>query len=247
MTNFEEVEVGQSKEMPAKMVLYGIPKIGKSKFASQIEDVFFLNIEDGLQYLPTKVRSTPKIEKYKEAIDWLTHIYNDEKFICGRIAIDSLDWLENLAKQRVEEINGAPLSDKNHKANAHGNGYVMLAEHMNKIFNGLDAIYKKKAIPSILIAHSQIREIDLPDKEPYSKYDLKVSKSTSAKTSEWADIILFADYSFHVTKDGKVSEPKPVLYAGGSAAFNGGGRMVLSKEIPLDYNELKKEITKISA
>ena len=242
---FEEVKAGSSKAMPAKVVLYGVPKIGKSRFAAQFPDVFFINIEGGLDYLDKEVRATPKLNGFDDVLAWLKHIYDDDKFTCGTIAIDSLDWAEALATRKVEKLNGdIPITNKEHKAYAYGNGAVMVAEETIKLFKWLDAIYAKKGIGAILIAHSQVRSVDLPNQEPYSRHELKLSRALGAKATEWADLVLFADYAFHVSKEGKTSEPKPVLYAGGSAAFVGGGRMLLKKQIPLDYSELKKEITK---
>lgn len=241
---FNEIEIGQSQEMPPKIVCYGIPKIGKSRFAAQFPDVFFLDIEGGLQYLDKKVRSTPKLTSFDNIISWLTHIYNNENFTCGRIVIDSLDWAESLAKEKIENIHGEPLTNRAYKPYAYGSGQAMVDDETIRIFRALDMIYEKKKIPSLLIAHSAIKTLDLPNKDPYSKYELKVSKGVSAKAAEWADLILFADYSFHVTKEGKTSEPKPMFLAGGSASFTGGGRMSLNKELPIDYKILEQHITK---
>lgn len=242
---FEEVKIGTSKEMPAKVILYGVPKIGKSRFAADFPDAFFINIEDGLSYLGKEVRSTPKLESYDDVMAWLVHIHSTDSFTAGRIVVDSLDWFEALARKSVEDAHGGKsISDQAYKPFSYGAGMALVADKTNRIFTALDAIYKTRGIPSLLIAHSQIRTIDLPNKDPYSKYELKLGKAVAAKAAEWADLILFADYSFVVTSDGKTSEPKPVLLAGGSASFTGGGRMRLSKEIPLSYEALKGEITK---
>lgn len=244
-TQFKETTVGQSNEMPAKIVIYGTPKTGKTRFAAQAEDVFFLNIEDGLDYLPSKVRATPKLNTYDEVVAWLRHIYEDEKFTCGSIALDSADWLETLAQNRLIKLHNAKsITDPSVKEFAYFKGVMQAADDAIAVVKWLDAIYKKKGIKSIVIAHSQIKEIDLPTKDPYQRHELKTSKYFGAKLAEWADLVLFADYSFHVSSEGKTSEPKPVLYAGGSAAFVGGGRMVLDKELPIDYNALKKHIEK---
>lgn len=242
---FTEVQTGQSKEMPKKMVIYGVPKIGKSRFAAQADDVFFINIEGGLDYVGKKVRSTPKLTTMEEVTGWLKYIYETDTFKAGLIAIDSLDWLEQLARVKVEKAHGgASISDQTHKPFAYGAGMAMVADEAITAIRWCDAIIKKKGIPILFIAHSQVRTVDLPTQDPYSRYELKLGKALAAKINEWGDLILFADYSFHVSKEGKTSEPKPTLFAGGNASFIGGGRMRLSKELPLDYNQLKMEITK---
>jgi hypothetical protein len=242
--DFTEVTAGQSKEMPSKKVIYGVPKIGKSRFASQFPDPFFINIEGGLDYIGKAVRATPKLHEYDEVIAWLKHIYENDEFKASTIVIDSMDWAEALATRKVEKANGnIPITNKEHKPYAYGNGTLMVSEETIKILRWLDAIHTKKGTGALIIAHSQVRTVDLPNQEPYSRHELKLGKAVAAKIMEWADLVLFADYSFHVTKEGKTSEPKPMIYAGGSAAYVGGGRMKLSKEIPLDYKLLEKEIT----
>jgi hypothetical protein len=241
--DFTETKAGQSKEMPSKIVLYGVPKIGKTRFAAQADDVFFIDIEGGLDYLDKSVRATPKLKTYDEVIAWLKHIYEDEKFTCGTIAIDSLDWLETLAQERLIKANNAKsITDSVVKEFAYFKGVMNAADDVIKVFKWLDAIHTKKGIKSILIAHSQIKNVDLPTQDPYSRHEMKLSKYLAAKANEWGDLVLFADYTFHVTKDKKTSEPKPVLCAGGSASFIGGGRMLLAKELPLDYKQLEKHI-----
>lgn len=245
MTNqFEEIEVGESKEIPSRIVLYGVPKIGKSRLASEFPDAFFINIEGGLNYVGKKVRSTPQLKSYDDVIAWLRHIYEDEKFTAGTIVVDSLDWLEQLAQAKlVKDYKASSITDPKEKAFAYNKGVEMAASDTIQALKWLDAIHEKKGIKTLIIAHSHVKNIDLPNQDPYSRHELKLSKGLSAKINEWGDLILFADYSFHVTTDGKTSEPKPVLFAGGSAAFVGGGRMRLSKEIPLSYDDLVKQIT----
>lgn len=241
---FEEISAGESKEMPAKKVIYGVPKIGKTRFAAEADDVFFINIEGGLDYVGKKVRSTPKLNSFDDVLAWLKHIHDDDKFTCGTIAVDSIDWAEALAQAKlVKQYGGKSITDSAVKEFAYFKGVMEAANEATKVLLFLDAIYKKKGIKSLLIGHSEIKQIDLPNKEPYSRHQLKLSKYFAAKVSEWADLILFADYSFHVTKDGKPTEPTPALLAGGSASFVGGGRMMLPKELPLSYKQLEQLIT----
>lgn len=241
--NFEEVTAGESKEMPAKMVIYAEPKVGKTTFAAQADDVFFINVEGGLDYLKKKVRSTPKLNSYDDVIGWLQHIYNNDDFTCGLLAIDSMDWVESLAQAKLIKQEGArSITDTSIPAFAYHKGVSEAADMSIKVLKWLDAIYEKKKIPAMLIAHSHVKTIDLPNQDPFSRHEMKLSKGLGAKVNEWADLILFAGYSFHVTKDKKTSEPKRVLFGGGQMSYVGGGRMTLKRELPLDYNELKKEI-----
>lgn len=244
MTQFEETLVGQSVDFPAKLLIYGTPKVGKSRFASGADDVFFINIEGGLDYLDKKVRSTPKLNTYDEVVGWLKHIYEDDKFTCGTIALDSLDWLEKLAQEKLVKAHSASnITDP--KYFGYGKGDIMVGEEIAKIFKWIDAINKKKGIRAIVIAHSEIKTIDLPDGEAFSRFQMRLTKYSLARAQEWADLILFARNKFSVNSEGKaVGKEKPTLCAGGSAAHVSGGRMTLTEELPLDYKTLFDHLTK---
>lgn len=245
VNQFQETTVGESKEMPAKMVIYGIPKIGKSRFCSQIDDVFFINIEDGLQYLDKKVRSTPKIKSFDEVIKWLGHILENDNFKAGTICIDSADWLEALAIKKIESENeGKKITDKKYEPYTYGNCYSMVANECARVITALNLIYDKKGIKAVFIAHSHLKEVETPLTDPYNRYEMKFfAKAFGAKLNEWADLILFADKVFHVAEEGmKTSEPKPMLLSGNSASYVGGGRMKIHHDLPLDYNALKQHI-----
>lgn len=246
MTNqFTIIEAGQSKKMPSKVVIYGVPKIGKTTLAAGWPEPLFINIEGGLDYLNEKVKSTPKLKEFSDVLTWMKHLYDAEKPLCKTIVIDSLDWAENLAQAAlIKEHRAKSITDPEVKAFAYHKGVADAASNTMKILAWLDAIYVKHGIDAVVIAHTQIKEIDLPGRDPFQRYEMKLSKPLSAKCYEWADLVLFADYEFVVSKDGKPSEPQRVLLTGGSAAYLGGGRMTINKKLPLNYDAIKKEICK---
>lgn len=243
--NFTIIEAGQSKEMPAKVTLYGVPKIGKTTLAAEWPDALFINIEGGLDYLTKKVKATPKLKDFAEVTGWLKHIYTSEKPMCKTIVIDSLDWCENLAQAELIKEHGAKsITDPDVKAFAYHKGVADAASNTMKVFAWLDAIHVKHDINAVIIAHTQIRDVDLPGRDPFQRYEMKLSKQLAAKCYEWSDLVLFADYEFVVSKDGKPSEPQRVLLTGGSASYLGGGRMSINKKLPLNYEAIRKEICK---
>lgn len=242
---FQEIEVGQSKEMPAKLAIFAEPKLGKTTFAADSSDPFFIDLEGGTHYLSKKVRSTPKLETYDEVIGWLRYIYETESFKAGTIILDSADWLEELAQKRlIKQYGATSITDPKISDFAYFKGVMRAAEDAKAVLLWLDAIYKKKGIKCIIIAHSQVRTVDLPNEDSFSRHELKLSKWFAAKINEWVDLLLFGTYSFHVNKEGHTSAPKRVLKTGGSASFVGGGRMKLPDEIPMDYKILEQYITK---
>lgn len=244
-TEFTITKAGQSKKMPSKVVLYGLPKSGKTTLSAQWPEPLFINIEGGLDYLAVQVNATPKLRDFAEVLGWLKHIYDAEKPLCKTIVLDSLDWAETLAQAALIKEHGAKsITDADVKAFAYHKGVADAASNTMKILSWLDAIHVKHGIDAVLIAHTQIKDVDLPNKDPFQRYEMKLSKPLAARCYEWADLVLFIDYEFVVSKDGKPSEPQRVLLTGGSASFVGGSRMSISKKLPLNYDAIKKEIMK---
>lgn len=243
-SQFTIKKTGLSKEFPAKVVLYGVPKIGKSRFCSNAEKPFFIDVEGGLSYVGKEIATTGTLKSLAEVIDWLQHLLkpSTDTSDIKTIVVDSIDWIEKLAQDKlVKAYNAANITDPRVKDFGYSNGREMASSESWRVVALLDEIYKTKGIKAILISHSNIKNVELPGKENYSKHMLKLYKSLASKINEWADLILFADYDFHVV-DGKTSEPKPMLFAGGDASFEGGGRMLLKKKIPLDFAALEKEL-----
>lgn len=238
----EIVTQGKSRKIPPKMIIYGLPKTGKSTFASQADDVLFIDVEGGLEYLPNTVKATQRIKTFDEVLDALKWIHQQDKAPCKTIAIDSLDWIEELAQTKlIKRHNASSITDSGVKEFAYFKGVLMAAEEVMKVFMWLDAIYAKHGIMAIIVAHSQAKNVDLPGKDPFQRNELKLSKYLAAKVMEWGDLILYADYAFYVV-DGKTTEPKRVLRTGEDASFLGGSRVLLPKELPVDYNALVKAI-----
>lgn len=243
--NYEEITVGLSKEMPARIIIYGKEKIGKTTFACDAPDAFLIDIENGAQFLAKKVRATPHLQDYDSVIGWMKHIYNDDDFKCGTVVIDSLDHLEELAQTRLIKLHNAKsITDPAIKEFAYHRGVVNAANDTATILKWADAIFMKKGIKFIIVAHSMIKEIDLPGKDPFARYQLKLSKQLAAKAMEWCDLACMAEFEFHVSSTGKTSSPKPCLFTGGDMSYQGGGRLRLPATIELSYRALELAIKK---
>ena len=53
------------KKAGLRIFLYAPPKFGKSRFAAEIPNHIFLNLEDGLSAIP-EAMATPRIKTYEE-------------------------------------------------------------------------------------------------------------------------------------------------------------------------------------
>lgn len=160
---------------PKNLILYGVPKIGKTSLLSTLEDNLIVDFEDGSDYveaLKVKINSIKEVNELCKAIKEANYPY---KFI----TIDTITALEEFAKPlalkmlRMSPLGSNFIGDDVLQA-PHGAGYGFLRDAIQKIIDKLSACapnlilvghVKDKAI--ISMGESQdtnIKELDLTGK-----------------------------------------------------------------------------------
>ena len=220
------------KLRPPRVVIYGTGKCGKSTFASNAPNPFFMDIEDGLDNIET---TSTRITTYPEFEETLTALFEqDHKF--ETLVIDSADWLESLIWKEVATNNNvASIEDL-----GYGKGYTYALAMWKDVLNGLTELRNTKHMGIIVICHDKVRTYSNPMGDSYDRYSLKLhdSKNTSAVDlmKEWADCILFAKDKESVNTEGNAVSVGRKIYTTETPAFLAGNRYNLPKELPLDWN-----------
>ena len=233
---------------PPRMVVYGEHGLGKSTFASQAPDAIFIPTEDGLGAIDAS--SFPVATSYKDVIDAIGVLLTDSHDY-QTVVIDSLDWLENLIWKHVaKEGNHKSIEDY-----GYGKGYVLAADQMREVFDGLDALWKERNMAVILTAHSQIKRFDDPASEPYDRYMLKLHTKTSGIVQEWVDIVGYVAQKMIVKKqevgfDKKVARGVAtgghVLHLSRSPSYDAKNRFGLPATIPLSWSAFADALAETS-
>lgn len=231
-------------ELPPRIVLLGVEKIGKSTFASQFPNPIFLPVkgEEGIDALD--VSRFPTITTFAEALEAIGTLYNEEHEF-QTLVIDSASTLEPLIWNQVCEDNNAKSIEK--AMGGFAKGYIEALGYWRTITDGLDAL-RQKGIGSILIGHVKVKPFNDPTSDPYDTYQFDVHDKAANLIYRWSDSILFASRKV-VTKEvdgrgGKVTRgmtigDEPKLYTQKRPAHPGGGRGLygqLPYELPLNYD-----------
>lgn len=184
------------KKKPYRVFLYGVEAIGKSTWANQARNPFFLDIEDGLSEIDCE-RTPNKLTSFDEVMAWVKELYT-EVHPHKTIVLDSADWVEPLIWNKVCE----EYSDKKVESISeigYGKGYELALKYWTELREGLDDL-RTKGMSIIILAHAKIEKFSPPDQESYDIYSPKIHKSASAVWREWADAVLFARYVVHTKK-----------------------------------------------
>lgn len=222
---------------PRRTMVYGVHGIGKSTFGAMAENPILIPTEDGLGDI--EVAKFPVAKSVGDVLGAMSALRsNDHDF--DTVVIDTLDWLERLVfvdvclKRNVKTIEDI----------GYAKGYTFALAIWRDILDGLDALREEKNMQVILIAHAGVTKFDNPETDPYSRYEPKLHKTSSALLQEWCDEVFCAMYKV-LTKQtdegfGKkrtvgIGEGDRVLRTTDRPAHSAKNRMNLPPEIPLDY------------
>jgi hypothetical protein len=236
----DKVQQANATFPPQKIVAYGVPKIGKTTFASTFERPILIQIEDGASAIdmPTfpRVTSFDAPDHEDTVIGAIKALHGDHNY--KTVVVDSLDWLEPLIWQSVcshYEVNSIEEVMK-----GYGKGYVEAKKWWSRCMQGLDSLRLNKGMDVVLLAHSEIKRYDPPDGEAYDRYQMRLHKGALGMWTDWADLYLFLTYQMTLKKEDAgfnkersrgIGTGNRIIHTVESPAFGAGNRWGLPDEI----------------
>lgn len=235
-------------DLPPRIVLMGVEKIGKSTFAAQFPDPVFIPIrgEQGIDAIDTT--TAPLVTEYPQLIETLGVLYGEDHQF-KTVVIDSVSTLEPLLWDHTCKT---IATDKGNyvtgiEAYGYGKGYTNALQFWREILDGLDALRTEKKMGCILIGHVKVKQFNDPIADPYDQYQLDLNDKAANMLYRWADCILFANRKvisktieggFNKKVTHAIGKDDPMLYTRKRPSHPGGGRGAygqLPYELPLNY------------
>ncbi|WP_337187560.1 ATP-binding protein [Phenylobacterium sp.] len=221
--SLSSIKRGVSETAP-RVLIYGVPGIGKTTFCANAPEPIFIQTEDGLGVIDAP--AFPLAQSYQDVLDAL-NVLIAENHGFGTLVVDSLDWLEPLIWKKVcERQKVGTIEDLDY-----GKGYTMAVGYWREYIDGINYLRDAKQMMIIQTAHSAVKRFDNPETGPYDRYQIKLhinskGEGAGALVQEHSDCVLFANYKTNVT-DEKLEFNKTKKRAIGS-----GARMLYTQEKP---------------
>lgn len=229
---------------PPKVVVYGVPGIGKTTFASRAPNPIFVLAEDGLGHLD--VPSFPRATGYQDILDAIAVLQRGPHDF-GTFVLDGLDAVEPMLWQHV--------ANKAGKANIEDFGYgkglsLFAPAEWTRLLGLLDDLRDRRGMCIVLLAHSKVSEFRDPTLAPYDRYTMRLHDRAESLVRGWTDNLLFAHYETRTVQSGRdeqrrigVSTGRRLLETQERPGWNAKNRYSLPETIGLDWDEFLNGVT----
>ena len=167
--------ITENIKTPLICTIFGDPGLGKTSLAATFPNPIFILAEDGLKSVSPRPHSFPLLKDVNEIFECLKYL-RKEKHDYKTLVIDSISQLDQLFMAYIL------ASDSNAKSFASSHGgygapFQMLSGLHGRVRKYVGVLANELGMNTVFISHVEVENISPPDGEPYSKYDLKLSKN----------------------------------------------------------------------
>jgi hypothetical protein len=215
-------------ETAPRITIFGDAGMGKTSFACSFPNPIVIRAEDGLQSIPLshrpaslpllqlptdkdamgKVKSTgfpPIIDQLR----WLAAKDHDYK----TVIIDSITKLEAMYITRVVDKDDKPKSINQARGGYGAGREEVVAEH-RKVKEMCDYLARRKGMTVVFIAHADVKRIDPPDDDSFTRYDLRLHEKSMSPYIDDVDLVGFLRMETYVNEDQQDNKRKKAISDG---------------------------------
>lgn len=178
--------------------------MGKTTLAASFPKPVFIRAEDGLQAIPAEMRpdALPIIDRVDALWEQLTALVTEDHDY-QTVVIDSVTALERLFIQHIIDSDPKKPRSINQAMGGYGAGLSAVSTMHQRVRKACGILNNKKGMNIIFIAHADTETLELPDQDPYTRYNLRLGKKSVASYVDDSDIVGFLRLQTFTTGDGE--------------------------------------------
>jgi GTPase SAR1 family protein len=235
-------QVAKPADGPVIATITGDAGVGKTTLAATFPKPIFIRAEDGLQSVPADKRpdAFPVLEDVQQLWDQLTALINEEHDY-KTLVIDSVTQLETMFGDHVLQNDPKKPKALQQAMGGYGAGFTAVSALHGRVRKAAKLLKEKRGMNVVFIAHSDVSTIELPDQDPYSRYDLRLHKKSMPHYVDNVDLVAYLKLETFTTGEGErkkaISDGTRVAVCYTAAAQISKNRYGISEDITVAAGE----------
>lgn len=185
------------------VTITGDAGVGKTVLAATFPKPIFIRAEDGLQSIPKDSRpdALPVLSSVDDLWKQLGALINEEHEY-QTLVIDSTTQLETMFAEYILE-NDPKAKSIAQAMGGYGAAFSAIAAMHGRVRKAAKLLNERKNMNIVFIAHSDITQVDLPDQDPYSRYELRLHKKSVPHYTDNVDLVAYLKLETFTKGDGE--------------------------------------------
>lgn len=195
-------QISKPADRPIIVTILGDAGMGKTSLAATFPAPVFIRAEDGLQAVPEEFRpdAFPVISSSEELYAQLGALIKEEHNY-KTVVVDSVTALEQIFTAEVVASDPKNPRSINQALGGYGAGMAAVGAMHQRVRKAAGMLVER-GINVVFIAHADTETIELPDQDPYTRYNLRLGKKSMAPYTDNVDIVAHVKLQTYTMGDG---------------------------------------------
>lgn len=210
--------------------------LGKTSLAATFPKPIFIRAEDGLQAIPTATRpdAFPLLSNVDMLWEQLTALIKEDHDY-KTLVVDSVTQLDTLFTNHIVDTDPKKPRTIAQALGGYGAGFQALSSLHGRVRKAAGILNEAKGMNIVFIAHSETETIELPDQDPYTRYNIRMQKKSVSHFIDNVDMVCYLKLETHTFGDGErkkaISDGTRILVSYATAANISKNRFGINEDI----------------
>lgn len=230
--------ISKPADRPVICTITGDAGMGKTSLAATFPKPIFIRAEDGIQAIPDDVRpdAFPVLSNAEDLWDQLKALIQEDHDY-KTLVIDSVTQLDTVFTSFIVDTDPKKPRTINQALGGYGAGFDALSAMHARVRKAAGMLNERKGMHIVFLAHCETKTIELPDQDPYTRYDIRMHKKSVSHYVDNVDLVGHVKLETFTRGDGErkkaFSDGTRLLVCYAAAAQVSKNRYNITEDLPL--------------